>query len=216
MCFSATASFTAGLGLLAVGIVAAQRARSAAELPFALVPAVFGAQQLVEGALWLTLAQDAPLLSTCLTQTYSAFSQILWPVYIPVAVLLIEVVPWRRTAMATFAAAGVAVAVFLGVAMARQPVIAELRDNHISYVFEHGRVATATALYLLGVCVSPLLSSHRIVRLFGVVANLSLVAAYAVYANWFISVWCFFAAALSSVVLLHFTPGPIPQLKAST
>ena len=31
----------------------------------------------------------------------------------------------------------------------------------------------------------------------------SAVAAYAFYAHWFISVWCFFAAAMSIVVALH-------------
>ncbi|MEP7005137.1 MAG: DUF6629 family protein, partial [Sphingomonas bacterium] len=54
MCFSATASFTAGAGLLIIGAVTVRRARTAAELPFALVPALFGVQQVIEGALWLT------------------------------------------------------------------------------------------------------------------------------------------------------------------
>jgi uncharacterized membrane protein len=50
-----------------------------------------------------------------------------------------------------------------------------------------------------------LFSSHRIVRVFGIAALLSFLAAYAVYAKWFISVWCFFAAVLSAIVLLYFT-----------
>jgi hypothetical protein len=33
---------------------------------------------------------------------------------------------------------------------------------------------------------------------------LSFAAAYFLYATWFISVWCFFAAVLSAVVYLHF------------
>ena len=41
-------------------------------------------------------------------------------------------------------------------------------------------------------------------RLFGALAFASSVAAYAFYARWFISVWCFFAALLSVVVALHF------------
>lgn len=52
----------------------------------------------------------------------------------------------------------------------------------------------------------PLLSSHRTVQLFGVVAVLSFAAAYWFYTRWFISVWCFFAALLSVVVYLHFAP----------
>ena len=64
MCFSATASFTAGAGLLIVGAVAARRARQPAELPFALIPALFGVQQLIEGAIWLTLPDNAPLTTS--------------------------------------------------------------------------------------------------------------------------------------------------------
>jgi uncharacterized membrane protein (DUF2068 family) len=42
------------------------------------------------------------------------------------------------------------------------------------------------------------------VQVFGALALLSFGAAYAFYATWFISVWCFFAALLSAVVYLHF------------
>ena len=35
--------------------------------------------------------------------------------------------------------------------------------------------------------------------------GMSFGAAYAFYATWFISVWCFFAALLSAVVYLHFS-----------
>ena len=61
-------------------------------------------------------------------------------------------------------------------------------------------------LYLLATAVSPLLSTHRMVVAFGALALLSFGAAYAFYATWFISVWCFFAALLSAVVYLHLSP----------
>ena len=56
-------------------------------------------------------------------------------------------------------------------------------------------------------CASLMFSSHSRVVAFGVAAFASAVVAYAFYATWFISVWCFFAGALSVVVLLYFT-GP--------
>ena len=59
-------------------------------------------------------------------------------------------------------------------------------------------------LYLLSTAISPLLSTHRMVVVFGALALLSFGAAYAFYATWFISVWCFFSALLSAVVYLHF------------
>ena len=59
-------------------------------------------------------------------------------------------------------------------------------------------------LYLMSTTLSPFLSTHRTVKLFGVLALSSFAAAYAFYATWFISVWCFFAVLLSAVVYLHF------------
>ena len=56
MCFSATASFTAGTALVVVGTIAVRQVRRRSELPFALIPALFGIQQLIEGALWMTFS----------------------------------------------------------------------------------------------------------------------------------------------------------------
>ncbi len=90
MCFSATASFTAGAALLIVGTVTAQHATRRAELPYALIPVLFGVQQLIEDALWMTFPAKAPLLTTVLTHAFSFFSHALWPLHVPVAVLLLE------------------------------------------------------------------------------------------------------------------------------
>ena len=96
MCFSATASFAAGAALLGVGAVTVSRVRRPAELPFAMIPGLFGVQQLVEGALWLTFADTAPHANSVLTHAYSFFSHVLWPIYVPIAVLLLEPEAWRR------------------------------------------------------------------------------------------------------------------------
>ena len=50
-----------------------------------------------------------------------------------------------------------------------------------------------------------LFSSRKAVKLFGIAALLSFVASYAVYTQWFFSIWCFFAAVLGGIVFLHFT-----------
>ena len=204
MCFSATASFTAGIAQLAIGTITTRRVRRKVELPYALIPVLFGLQQLIEGALWLTFPVEAPLLNTVLTHVYSLFSHVLWPVYVPVAVLLLETTPWRRKVLIALAAAGAAVGGYLLYYLIRRPIVAQVTGAHIAYISPHFYALAAMGVYLLGTCVSSLLSSHRSVRWFGLASFLSFVAAYAFYATWFISVWCFFAAALSVLVLLHF------------
>ena len=204
MCFSAAASFTAGIALLAIGAVTTRRVRRKLELPYALIPVLFGLQQLIEGALWLTFPVEAPILNTVLTHVYSLFSHVLWPVYVPVAVLLLETTPWRRKVLIAIAAAGAAVGGYLLYYLIRLPIVAQVTGAHIAYVSPHFYAFAVMGLYLLGTCVSSLFSSHRSVRWFGLASFLSFVAAYAFYAAWFISVWCFFAAVLSVIVLLHF------------
>ena len=207
MCFSASVSFGAAALLLTLGTAAARRTQRVAEWPYALIPVWFGVQQLLEGALWLTFAQpQQACLNTVLTQGFSAFSQVIWPLYIPLAVWLLEPAGWRRKAIGLMALGGATVSLYLLWYLLQVPAVAEVQGQHIAYVFPHFHQPLATALYLMGACVSPLLSRFKMVRLFGLLATVSLLATALFYAQWFISVWCFFAAVLSSVIVLHFPP----------
>ena len=214
MCFSASVSFVAGTSLLVVGAVTVRKARHKAELPFAAIPLLFGVQQLIEGMIWLTFRFDAPLLNPALTFAYSLFSHVLWPLYMPFAVLLLEPVRWRRKALAAFLVAGAAAGIYLLVNLFRVPIVSAAVEGHIEYASPHFYIVPVMAGYLAGTGVSMLFSSYGIVRVFGIAALSSFVAAYAVYAKWFISVWCFFAGVLSVIVLLHFT-NRISPLKES-
>lgn len=205
MCFSAEASFTAGAVLLVVGAATVRRARTRAELPYACIPVLFGIQQLLEGALWLTFPDRAPLLNAVLTHAYSFFSHVLWPIYVPLAALALEAVRWRRRVLAAIAIAGGAVGLYLLAILVTQPIAAVVTGRHIAYESPHFYALAVMSLYLLGTCASLLFSSHARVVAFGVAAFVSAVAAYAFYATWFISVWCFFAGVLSIIVFMHFS-----------
>ena len=207
MCFSATASFSAGALLLGIGTLTLRSAlatRQRRALPFAAIPMLFAVQQLTEGVIWLTFTEEATRLNAVMTHVYSFFSHVLWPVYVPVAVLLIEPERWRRRGLAAFAAAGAAVSAYLLYVLVAFPVVSRPTGQHIEYDSPHFFAAVTMTLYLLSTAISPLLSTHRMVGVFGVLALLSFGAAYGFYATWFISVWCFFAALLSSVIYLHF------------
>jgi hypothetical protein len=207
MCFSATASFTAGILLLGAGIVAVKSARSPRELPLAAIPLLFSIQQLIEGVVWLTFRYDAPLLNVAMTHAYSFFSHVLWPVYVPVAVLLIEPRGWRRTTLWAFSAAGAGVAAYLLYMLVAFPVVSRATGQHIEYVSPHFFAAAVMSVYLLSTAISPMASTHRWVKVFGVLALASFGAAYYFYARWFISVWCLFAALLSVVLCAHLRSG---------
>ena len=204
MCFSATASFTAGAALLGIGALTLRRTNHGAEIPYASIPVLFGLQQLVEGGLWLTFLDKTPHLNSVLTHVYSLFSHVLWPVFVPIAVLLLEAVPWRRKLLKALAVGGAISGLYLLYFWAMDPTTSKIVGRHIVYDSPHFYILPILVLYVLGTCVSSLLSSHAAVRWFGAVSLTSYAAASAFYAVWFISVWCFFAAVMSATVWLYF------------
>jgi len=204
MCFSATASFTSGAVLLGIGALTLRQTAKPTELPFASIPLLFAFQQFVEGGLWLTFPDKSPHLNSVLTHVYSLFSHILWPIFVPLAVLLLETVPWRRRVLKALAVAGAIAGVYLLYFWAMDPTISRVVGHHIDYESPHFYITPILVLYVLGTCVSSLLSSHAAVRWFGAASLASFVAASAFYSAWFISVWCFFAAVMSATVWLYF------------
>jgi hypothetical protein len=203
MCFSATASFVAGTTLSAVGVVTITKAERRSELPSAMIPLLFGIQQLIEGVLWLTFSHDVPMLRQTATYLYSLFSHVLWPIYVPFAFRFLETTPWRRKAMLWLQGAGLAVGLYLLYFLVTRPVVAEVVDRHIVYVSPHFYLGPVIVLYLASTCFTGFFSSHTFVRMFGVLALLSFTASYLVYTRALISVWCFFAAILSLLIYGH-------------
>lgn len=204
MCFSATASFTAAAGLIGVGAYTMAQVRRPQEVSYALIPTLFGVQQAIEGGLWLTLPAKSPHLIEILTHAYAFFSHVFWPIFVPLAVLLLEPQRRRRRILAGLAVAGAIAGLYLLYFWGADPTIAKVERGHILYISPHFFIGPILALYVLGTCVSSLVSSHASVRWFGAAAAVSLAVAGAFYTLWFISVWCFFAAVLSVTVLLYF------------
>jgi hypothetical protein len=203
ICFSATASLGTGIVLLGLGAITVRRAGTAAEAPYAAIPLIFGLQQLVEGSLWFFLPAQTPATHV-LAIAYLLFSNVLWPIYVPVAVWLIEPDARRRRRILLPLAAGAATSIFFLLAIVTHPVSATIRVTHIGYHLPHPHPTIAFVGYALATCLAPLLSSHKPVRLFGGAIIASMIAAYAIYSMWFASVWCFFAALTSGIVYMHF------------
>jgi hypothetical protein len=203
MCFSASASFTAGTALSVIGVAALKNTRMTSERPFAMMPLLFGIQQLSEGVIWLTFGHDALLLRTAMTYLYSGFSHVLWPIYVPFAVSVLEAVRWRKRAIFAFEAAGLVVSSYLLYSMVTRPLVAEVVGHHIVYASPHFNLVAVMVLYVAATCVCCFFSSHRFVKLFGALALISFVAAYFVYVDALVSVWCFFAAILSLLIYVH-------------
>lgn len=204
MCFSATASFVAGAALSATGVATLRMATRKAELPLAAIPLLFGIQQIVEGLIWLSFRDGSSLPAATLTFIYSLFSHVLWPVFVPFAVGVLEDVPRRRKALAACQVAGAAVGLYLLYVIVTFPVTAQIVGQHIVYETPHFYIVAVMALYLTATCVSSLLSSRSIIRTFGVLSLVTFLSAYAIHAATLVSMWCFFAAVLSFIIYYYF------------
>lgn len=205
MCFSASASFVAGTALSLAGVATLRMVSRRTEIPLAAVPLLFGLQQLIEGMIWLSFRDGSLVPNAPLTFIYSIFSHVLWPMFVPLAIGLIETVPWRIKALAVIQVAGVGAALYLLYFLIAFPVTSGLLGGHIVYESPHFYILPVLALYLIATCVSSLLSSDPFIRLFGALAFVTFVTAYAIHAATFVSVWCFFAAVLSSIIYFYFT-----------
>lgn len=189
--------------MTALGIATLTNTRSRSEIPFAMIPLLFGIQQLIEGVVWLTFGRDAPVLKQVMTYAYSGFSHVLWPIYIPFAIGVLETVRWRKRALGGFGVAGLAVGLYLLYFIVTRPLVAQVVSRHIEYASPHFYIPAIMVLYLAATCMSAFFSSHRFVNLFGILALLSFLAAYFIAAHALVSVWCFFAAVLSVLMYLH-------------
>lgn len=203
MCFSATASFVAGIALCTAGVATIPMASRRREIPFATIPLLFGVQQLTEGLIWLSF-EDNSLPNAALTFAYSLFSHVFWPIFIPLAVGLLETIPWRRKAIGICQLVGAGVGLYLLFVIVKFPVTSRVLGGHIAYESPHFYVVAVMLLYLAATCLSSLFSSNRMIWVFGALSLATFVTAYAIHVATFFSVWCFFAAILSGIVYFYF------------
>ena len=203
MCFSASASFVAGIGLSGIGVATLKKARQKNELPFALIPLFFGVQQITEGLLWLSLSRENILLTAITTDLFSLFSHAVWPIFVPFSVLMLETVAWRRKVISGFLCSGIVIGLYLLYLISKFPVVA-VAHEHIIYISPHFYKAPSIILYVASTCIVSLFSSHRIVKIFGAFALILFVITSWFYTTALFSVWCFFSAILSLIIYLYF------------
>ncbi len=205
MCFSATASFSSAALIAAIGIATVRQVKHPRELPLAAIPLLFAFQQAVEGALWLQLADAGSREAVAaLSLAFLVFAKVLWPAYPALAVLPIEPDPRRRHAFCAIAGLGCAISIYtLSWLPDAAPAVC-IRGHSIGYGEYGNALSWQSFVYLLCTCVPLLLSSSGAVQNFGLIVLAGfLVSAYSYFAT-FVSVWCFFAAAGSSLLYLHF------------
>nr|WP_294860782.1 DUF6629 family protein [uncultured Fluviicola sp.] len=205
MCFSASASFIAGAVLAVAGAVSVSQVRKPVHLVFAVIPLFFAIQQICEGFVWLSLS-DPDFVRWHIVAKYSflIFAQIIWPFFIPLGFLLIEPNPKRRKIILYFLFAGIACSIILTGRLLFYSAVAQIDGCHISYEigdFKLMQIVTGV-LYISAIVVAPFFSSWKNGIILAAVNVVSLLITQAFYEAYLVSVWCFFAAVQSVLVIL--------------
>jgi hypothetical protein len=201
MCFSAEASFAASAVLGAGGVWTWSQAPTPAERPLAAMPLLFAVQQFSEGVVWVGVAQEQAVLVSTFSYVFAFFAFFLWPIYTPLATLRVEPAARRRRIHEALVVVGVCVAVYICGFLARSPLETHLLRGHLCYHVQ-GLPYEVIGLYFVAAS-APCFSSHGWLRAFGVLLLAALAISLGLYAVEFVSVWCFFAALLSALILLH-------------
>ena len=216
MCFSATASFVAGSLLVGTGLTTLSMSKSRRELPLASVPLLFGVQQISEGFVWKGNVGAASSPLDAAGYVFLIFALLVWPTYMPLVALAIEPMRLRRWLIGGMAIVGVGTSTYLGFGLTTHTVFMHTQGQRIVYDV-HGFNASAAQLwYLAAATVSCLLSSRRVLQVFGVLSIVLGEIANAINTRAFVSVWCFFAAILSVVLVTHFARGVRPAWRMGT
>lgn len=203
MCFSATASFSAGIVLTAVGIATIKKAKLPNQKLFASIPFIFAAQQIVEGFLWLALPNPEYMLAQQgLTYAFLFVAQIMWPIWVPLSIYYLTPKADRKIIQKILVATGL----FTGVALATSLLIfdstAKINGNHVLYnqTFPDSLRYIGVGFYLVVTILPLYFSSVKNLWILGLGIFVAYVVSFIFFSRYLLSVWCFFAAIISVTV----------------
>jgi hypothetical protein len=198
MCFSAEVSFTAAAALTIVGIITLKLAKQKRLIPLALLPLFFAFQQFNEGILWLYLpTQPDSWMVFYSKHVFLFFAYLFWPIWLPFALTVAELNPTRKKWIALAFIAGLLQSAFFLTNPFGTPVSVTIVNHSIQYLPDSGLFRW---VYVAIVTIPCFISSVRGIKVFGAAVFLAFAASEYAYSMNFVSVWCFFAALLSSII----------------
>lgn len=207
MCFSATGSFGVAAVLAGVGVVSTTQKKIDTHHILAATPLLFAAQQVAEGVVWRTINRpDASTLNLAAIAAFLGFALVVYPTWSPLALFLPERDPRRRKILGGLLAFGVCASVYAAALLLQQRPVARIANHSITYDYDKVGSSLVLALYLPGYVIPTVVpffvSTMKHARVMGGVLVVGLVATFVIKRQALTSVWCFFAAIMSGVIVL--------------
>jgi hypothetical protein len=205
VCFSPQADLVGGIVVGAIGVdVLRHRDGRGSHNALCALPLILGFHQFIEAFVWLSLQGHISAgLGRFAMWVYVSIAFVLLPVFVPIAVFVLEQNPRRRQFMAPFIVLGAAIGGILLAAMVRGPVNVRLRPYHLAYSLQLSHGGIVVGAYVLAVCGAWLLSSRRPIALYGILNLIAVIVIAKLTVDGFASVWCGYAAVTSGAIAIY-------------
>jgi hypothetical protein len=205
MCFSPQADVVGGVVVTAIGVDAYRHLRGRNDhLLLATLPLLLGLHQIDEVFVWWGLEGHVPhFVGRVALWIYLLIAFVVLPMFVPIAVLVLEPTAHRRRRMAPFVVLGAGVSSVLFASMLRAPIGVTEHPYHLAYSVRLSHGGLVVGLYVTAVCGALLFSGYRHIAIFGF-ANFVAVAFLAwLTLDGFASLWCGYAALSSGAIAWH-------------
>lgn len=197
MCLSPEFDLASSVVIGAFAIDTIRRNENPRTIPLALVPSIFAIHTVSSAIVWLGIEHHlSQQFQNVATSVYIFIAFVLWPTYVPFALLPIEKSGWRKNTMWAFLVIGFVTSIQFAMAVdsGNETVMA---GGHYLDFHVNGTPAYTGIFYFLTTCVAILLSGIRQLVIYGLM-NAVVVATLAISQNHGLpSLWCLWAAVTS-------------------
>ncbi|MDO8453188.1 MAG: hypothetical protein Q7S59_01300 [Sulfurimonas sp.] len=197
-----------------VGIVTLRKVSTPHEVVFAALPLLFAIHEFTQGFVWLGVHGLIEARALEIAESiYVFYAQGLLQFIIPLAIWLIEPKGIRKNLIAILMIMGALLSIYTMWGLSFEPTTVSLKDGLLYYVNPTTDYHWVAIIYILTTGGSLILSKNISIQLFG---WLNIVGINLIY--WFkpyglTSLWCLYAAVVSTVLYLYFVKRRIAFLE---
>ena len=206
MCFSTTASLTTAAILIPAGLYCIKSAKQL-DNPYwaiAMLPFIFGLQQLLEGGVWFSLENGNTSNAHLFSLGFVLFSHLFWLGWVGYSSYLVESSVLYKFIFKWFSITGILFGTSMYFPLLIYPhwlstsIINYSIYYNFNFIFDPYLPHTMLAIIYSGFILLPLfLSSNRYLNVLGIMIFISGLFSWKIYNSVFVSVWCYFAAVIS-------------------
>jgi len=212
--YQAIAEFTLAGALILIGLLTLAKASEPREVPFALLPLLFGLHEFSQGFIWLGLAHLIPPRATEMAVSYYVFyAKGFLQFWVPLSIWLLESPGWRKNILGALTLLGAGLTLYSLWGLSIAPVEVYLRNGLIVYHTPGTNSFWLGTAYVLTTCGALILSSGIAIQLYGWLNFIGLSLIYLLWPYAFSMVWCLYAALLSGVLYFYFIERRIAFLR---